>query len=335
MGVAWQIRPVCEPTDTNLTHMEGRTSGVSTASEMGNLQVEAKYVRSAEHKQRMTPEKPGKDQKAGKAGKAGRAGRAFCLGMTMLTLAPLVQAATAGEPAFLVLSVRDVGGFVPQQYLFDRLPTVAVYSDGTVLAARTVQTAIYPGPAAPTIVRKISAAAVPRIVNAATKAGATNPKFDFGSPPVADVSSTEIVTRASRGAPTTKLIIYALNFTYGLTKSQIAARNDVAKFIDDVANMSGTLIWTKNMPSPWVSTRWAYAAAPALPDSFSVTRPWFGAQLKSPVSCALFTSTENSKLRALLPTLNQASRWTSAGKTWQVRLRPLFPHENSCGDFLN
>ena len=318
--------------------MERCPSGVKTGGELDNLQAGAKGLRAAEHKQSMTP------KKAGKAGKAGKTRRAFCLGMTMLTLAglPLMQAATAGEPAFLVLSVRDVGGFVPQQYLFDRLPTVAVYSDGTVLSSRTVQTAIYPGPAAiypgpaaPTIVRKISAAAVPRILNAAMKAGATNPKFDFGYPSVADVTSTEIVSRASRGAPTTKLFIYALNFTFGLTKSQIAARNDVAKFVDDVANMSGTLIWTKNLPSPWVSTRWAYAATQAQPDSFSVTRPWFGAPLKSSVSCALFTSTENAKLRSLLPLLNQASRWTSAGKTWQVRLRPLFPHENSCGDFLN
>lgn len=249
------------------------------------------------------------------------------------SLAAAPAPATAASSPFLMLQVRLTGGFIPQEFLFDRVPTVAVYSDGTVLSSQVATTAIYPGPAAPTILRKMAKADLGRIMQAAAAAKLTDPKFDFGNPPVADAPATEVTWRFSQGGATFTRAINALGIgDYGLTKEQSAARNAAQGFIDALSGFSGKLIWTKSMPTPWVSSRWLYSAAVGLPDEMSVVRPWIGPALGKPVMCSAFTSAQNTKLRALLPKLNQATRWLSGRQTWQVRLRPLLPHESDCAD---
>lgn len=251
------------------------------------------------------------------------------------SLAAAPQTASAAAGPFVMLQVRLTGGFVPQQWLFNRVPTVVVLSDGNVYSSNVVTTMRYPGPAAPQLLRKMAKADLSRIMRAAAAARLTDPKFDFGIPPVADAPDTEITWRMSQGGATYTRSIYALGIgDFGLRKEQAAAREEAQTFIANLSSFSGTLIWTKSMPTSWVSTRWAYQAEQSLPEQMSVVRPWIGSALTKPVMCEEFSASQNSRLRAVLPKLDQASRWLSNKQTWQVRLRPLLPHENGCSDIF-
>ncbi|NBW73963.1 MAG: hypothetical protein EBR26_06155, partial [Microbacteriaceae bacterium] len=70
-------------------------------------------------------------------------------------------------------------------------------------------------------------------------------------------------------------------------------------------------------------------------DEFSVVRPWFGSKpLNTNRICQEMSTLENSRFNALLPKLNQASRFTSGGQTWRLSVRPLFPHESGCAGII-
>ncbi|MBU6213321.1 MAG: hypothetical protein KGP01_02570 [Actinomycetales bacterium] len=256
----------------------------------------------------------------------------FMLGATVLAPATAAAPAAPATQPYVVLSVSQSGGFVPMEWAHMRTPQAVLYSDGTLLATSLVTTAIYPGPAAPTVLRKVAPGSIQLILAAADAAKVTDPKFDWGIPGVADVPSTDFISQRAPKGPTTFVSVYALGMTGpGLTRTQVAARKAAAGLVSDLTSFSGTLIPTKSMPTRWVSPRWAFWATPAQADEFSVVRRWFGAKpLRESTTCVDFTTTENRTLVSLLPKLNQASRWLSDGKTWQLRLRPLFPHEAGC-----
>ena len=250
-------------------------------------------------------------------------------------LLPPITAAVTAAPitqTYPVLSVSQSGGFVPVEWAHMRTPEAVLYSDGTLLATSLVTTMIYPGPAAPTILRKVAPGSIGRILSAADDAKLTDPQFDWGIPGVTDAPNTDVTSQRSPLGRTTFVSVYALGINgRGLTRSQVGARAAADGFVSSLTSFSGTLIPTKSRPTAWVSPRWAYWATPAEPDRFSVVRRWFGAKpLQTSVVCVDFTTAENRTLVSLLPKLNQASRWQSGGKTWQLRLRPLFPHETGC-----
>ena len=256
----------------------------------------------------------------------------------MLSAAALVAGLIVGasSPAaaatpYAVLVIEDSGGFMPPSWAMRRTPRVAVYSDGTIYATSQVQTMQYPGPAAPGIRRK-AGASIMRILAAADAAKVTDPKFDWGFPGIADAPSTVFKIQRSARGPVMRIDIYALGIDgFGLTKEQTAARSLAAKLVDRLQSFDNQLVPTKSMPTTWTSTRWAYSAEPMARDEFSVVRPWISKKVLSatPV-CNELTAAENRVLVALLPKLNQSSRWTSDKRLWNVNLRPLFPHESGC-----
>lgn len=255
------------------------------------------------------------------------------LALTLLTpLATAGAAASAAAPAYVVLGISQSGGFISQAGASLRTPDAVLYSDGNLLVTSRVTTAVYPGPAAPTIMRKVAASAIPRVLAAADAAKVTDTDFQWGFPPLADVPDTDFTVQRSSRGPVSTVSIYALGFTGpGLTKAQVAARVAAQAFVGKLVSFDGTLVPTKSMPVPWVSPRWAYVAQPTPADEFSTIRPWLGSTpLRQTMTCVDFTAAENRKLIALLPKLNQASRWRSEGKIWQVALRPLFPHQSTC-----
>lgn len=261
------------------------------------------------------------------------AAMALVLGAALLAPTQVgTSAASAATQPYVVLSISQSGGYVPWQWAQMRTPDAVLYSDGTLLANQPIMTAVYPGPAAPSILRKVSTMSIPRILAAADAAKVTNPKFDWGMPWVADVPNTDFVTQRSAKGPSTLVSVYAVGFTGpGLTKEQSAARVAASDFASKVQSFHGTLVPTKSMPTPWISPRWSYVAMPASADELSTVRPWFGAKpLTETNMCVDLSASENRKLIALLPKLNQASRWRSGGQTWQLMLRPLFPHETGC-----
>ena len=242
-----------------------------------------------------------------------------------------VQAKQTINPAYPVLVVRNVGGFIAPNSQFAYPARLTVYSNGTVLF-RGTDGLVYPGPAAATVLRRLVPNDVSRIINGAIQAHVTDSKFDWGSPAVADVPSTVIVLRQSRGAAASRIVIDALDMDMGLTKQQVAARKVLRTYLNAIEMGLGPYITSHAHPQTWKSGRWAYIEMPGSKVTSTVTRRWFGKTLVNDGECKLMTKTENEQLLQLLPKLNSASRWTSGGKTWQVSLRPLLPHERSCRD---
>lgn len=260
-----------------------------------------------------------------------RLAAAICLVVSLGTAAAASAPATAASPVFPVLVIETSGGFIPPKWAMLRTPRVAVYSDGSVFATMDVTTMIYPGPAAPSIQRKVGASTL-RILAAADAANVTNPKFDWGIPPVADAPDTVFRIQRSPRGPVITTTIYALGIgDYGLTKEQSAARSAAERLVTRLQSFDNTLIPTKSLPSKWTASRWVYSAQPMGRDEFSVVRPWVSTKpLAETPLCNDLTAAENRKLVSLLPRLNQSSRWTSDKRLWATSLRPLFPHETGC-----
>lgn len=247
--------------------------------------------------------------------------------------AKLAPAQAAATP-YVTLSVRQTGGYAPEQTLLMRTPQAVLYSDGALLATSPAPAASYPGPAAPTILRKSVSSSVKQILAAADAAKVTDPKFDWGFPNVADAPDTEFTVQRSAKTANVKVVVYALGIAGpDLSRAQVTARAAASDFVQKLQAFNSSLITSSSKPVRWVSPRWVIWASPASANQYSVIRQWFGAkQLSAAAGCVTLSSAENRKLVSALPQLNAASRWISAGKTWQVQLRPLFPHESGCSD---
>ena len=263
---------------------------------------------------------------------AASATAALSAGMLVAGLIAGAASPAAAATPYAVLVIEDSGGFMPPSWAMRRTPRVAIYSDGTIYATSQAQTLQYPGPAAPGIRRK-AGASIMRILAAAEAAKVTDPTFDWGLPGIADAPSTVFKIQRSARGPVVRVDIYALGIDgFGLTKEQTAARTLAAALADRLQSFDNQLVPTKSMPTTWTSTRWAYSAEPMARDGFSVVRPWISKKaLSTTPMCNELTVAENRAIVALLPKLNQASRWTSDKRLWNVNLRPLFPHESGCG----
>jgi hypothetical protein len=240
--------------------------------------------------------------------------------------------ATTPPARFVSLLIQQTGGFTPMEYDFSRTPAV-LYSDGLLIVPQRIQTLQYPGQFVSSFQQKREPASVQRFLAAAQKLHLTDPKFDWGTTWIADAPDTMFVTQISPKAPQTKLFIYALGYDGDVTpKSKLDARRAASKFKDKVESFSSEFMWTKSRPTIWKPTRWLYMASPSDSDPQMMNlHKWIGASpLKWTQYCAAMTAGENLKFNSLLPKLNSASRFSSAGKLWRVTVRPLFPHETGC-----
>ncbi len=110
----------------------------------------------------------------------------------------------------VLLKVSYEGGFVAPSTLATRLPTFALYGDGTILVPGA-EDAIYPGPALPSIeARTVSEAGIQAILRAAIDAGLEHDGDygDMGQMGVADAATTVFVLQAD--GKTHRVSAYAL-----------------------------------------------------------------------------------------------------------------------------
>ena len=238
----------------------------------------------------------------------------------------------AGKPrTFPMLVVSESGGFVPVEYNFTRLPKIVLLSDGRMITRSEIYPAVYPGPAVQTLLVKNVGNSIPRIASALKGTQLVNPKFDWGFPGVADVTNTDVTSKFQSQVRATSVSVYALDFPgFGLTDQQAKERKRASKLLNDLQAFSNKYIFTKSLPTVWISDRWAYQVREAVPNELSTTRNWFGSALTKPVACAMFTKTETAILLKQLSKINQATVFKSGGKLWSVALRPLLPHETGC-----
>ena len=237
----------------------------------------------------------------------------------------------AKQRTYVVALATTSGGFVPFDYNFTRLPMFVIYSDGQMIATSQITTQQYPGPALPTLMTKNVNFDMQRIVKALDAAKLTDPKFDWGMPPVADVPNTEVLTQLSANKRISRVSVFALGMTGpGLKKSQVKYRLKASRLLDDLQGFSNKYIWSKSMQAAWTPKKYLYQVRAAEPTEYSNTLDWVGETLTKDSKCAVLGTTDSAKITKLGAQINQETLWNSEGKTWRVNLRPLLPHETGC-----
>jgi hypothetical protein len=238
-----------------------------------------------------------------------------------------------------VIRVDHVGGFVAVTEIVGRLPVVSVHGDGRVITEGPVP-AIYPGPALPNVQQqKIPPERVGALVRMVLDSAVAT-DTDFGRPSVTDAATTRVTVTTSEGVR--RLEVYALDLPTddldgGLTEAQRAARKKLTDLIAELQNQAAS--------EPYPVTALAAIASPypnPIPADLPSPPPavaWAGPTLPGDavgpgavLGCVAVTGDAARAVLATAATANAATPWTSGGRTWSLRLRPLLPDESGCAD---
>ncbi|MBE3203284.1 MULTISPECIES: hypothetical protein [Parafrankia] len=273
------------------------------------------------------------------------------------------------NPGTVAIRVDVLGGMVAPDTQAVRLPKVVVYEDGRVIS-QDPASAVEPGPALPAVqLRRISAADVRGLVERAVAAGAGGHR-DFGQPRITDSSSTLFTVRTSDGVRTTS--VYALSeYSHviggsGLTARQRSARKDLQRLLDALIDLPATLgpravsdagpyvpaavaalvepVPAESAPIGPVSAGPVSAeSAPAGPMAVTTASgpAWPGPPLPGEpfgsltrITCATVRGDQARAVLAAASTAVSTALWTSDGRQWRIRFRPLLPEESGCADLL-
>jgi hypothetical protein len=248
----------------------------------------------------------------------------------------------------LVLRVEHVGGFMPAQWTYGRLPISSLYADGRLITEGPMP-ASYPGPALPNVqVQELDAATVQEAADRAVAAGIAE-RGDLGSPPIADAPSTRFTLGTAEGVVTRD--VYALSEfdgeDVGLTEEQVADRarlRELLTFLSDLGQRPSPD--GRAAVEPYVPEAVAAISAPWTdPDDRldHPERPWPGPALPGApigalpgVGCLTATGDEATAVLAAAEDANALTPWLSAdGVRWSVLFRPLLPDESSCADLTD
>jgi hypothetical protein len=250
--------------------------------------------------------------------------------------------APAEGPGRLVLQVEHVGGFVTPEMLAGRLPLVAVYSDGRVIA-QGPQIAIYPAPALPNLlVWQLDEAGVQTVVDRAVAAGVTG-TGDLGSPPVADAPATRFTLVTEEGTYVREVqALFELPDDGGLTPEQRTTRGELMGLVGVLTSPEGP--FGAAGPESYrpdavcaVVTEWAPGPEPEL---VQPEVAWPGPALPGEpleerlgLSCVVARGAEAAAVLEAAAGANALTPWTAEdGGRWALTLRPLLPHETGCAD---
>lgn len=280
--------------------------------------------------------------------------------VTMLLLGACAQPTAAGAPGSspapdnssappapgaddaLVLRVSSAGGFVPASTLVGRLPQTSVYADGRVIFEGPVP-ASYPGPALPNLQwGTISPAVLQQLIDKAVAAG-VKPGTDFGQPGVADAPTTEVTVRTAAGEQTVGAVALreARPDDPRLTKAQQEARTKLRTFVDELNDVSTTLMTSQPQqyrPEALAALVQPYAEPDGQPGR-PATAEWPGPALPgeklSPtvqLTCVTATGEQLDAVLAAAKSATANTPWVWADTSWSVLLRPLLPEETGCAD---
>jgi hypothetical protein len=244
-------------------------------------------------------------------------------------------------PGRLVLEVAHVGGFTTPEALAARLPLVAVYGDGRVVAPGA-QIEIYPPPALPPLqVWRLGAEGVQAVVDRAVTAGVTG-TADLGTPPIADVPATRFTLVTDQGTTVREVqALVELPDDSGLTPEQQAARGELLGLLDVLTSPEPL---GATGPEPFeptavaaVVTPWTPPPDPAL---VQPEAPWPGPALPGEplpgglgLSCVVARGEETGAVLGAAASATTLTPWVAGdGSRWLLTLRPLLPHETGCAD---
>ena len=251
------------------------------------------------------------------------------------------------SPDQVLMKVSVEGGFVAPSTLATRLPTFALYGDGTILVPGP-EDATYPGPALPSIVaRTVSEDGIQAILRAAIAAGLERDGDygDMGQMGVADAATTVFVLQVD--GQTHRVSAYALGMEDRQQPGQPDAIWRMRRALQHLVQQLGeleTLVPAGSLgpDRPYEGTSARLFVAPYEPDAqlpqtpivWPLEAPLAGFGASAPVMgdarCGVVSGDDWSAVRPLAAKANQLTPWTSDGKRYAIAFRPLLPDETGC-----
>ncbi len=244
----------------------------------------------------------------------------------------------------LVLQVRRVGGFLPARVFAD-VPTATVLGDGTMII-EGAQIEIFPPPALPPLFQvRLSQEGLQEVLAHAKEAGLLSPPPDYGTPPVADATTTVITVHAEGEQVTHE--IYALaeaaSDTPGLSERQEQRREGVLRFVGALGAPDQGLVPPEEVSraTPFAAQRFAIRAQPAPPGDEEPVEGIEPQVLEWPVpevdlggaaECRIVHGEQAARLAEALTGATTLTRFRQEGVAYQLAVRPLVPPEETCED---
>lgn len=247
----------------------------------------------------------------------------------------------------VVLRISHRGGFVPSDFAFGALPTVAVYGDGRVLTAGP-EPAIYPGRALPSVqVARISPADVDRLVADARSAGVDGRDWDGMAQRVTDVGSTVFGLTTADGK-TVETEVYALDMSQDsgnasqLSEEERAAHKQLAAFRAALTDLERHLgaghvsATTEHEPTSVAVLALPYGEV-STEEPAPGTAVWKGPDPRTGSRyldghCVVVSGPAWDLVRPDVRQAARNTRWTAATATYRMTFRPLLPEERDCAD---
>jgi len=245
-------------------------------------------------------------------------------------------------PHDLILRIDLVGGFIAPQAQLRRVPVLALYGDGRLVAPGP-QIEIYPGPALPNLqVRIVSEAGIQAILAAARDAGLLGPDRDFGGPRMPDAPTTTFTVVADGARHV--ISVQGLGTVGPAASSPGGDSEALAKLVAFQSKVTDLQAW---LPSgslgpeqTFLTDEMRVYVLPYQPqqDLPQRTLDWpagsFGGFLPvldvTGIRCG---AVSGSSLRAVLATAraaNELTPWRADGRLWTLVFRPLLPDESGC-----
>ncbi len=244
-----------------------------------------------------------------------------------------------GDSEQAVIEISSGGGLAPSvMRVSDTLPRVWISGYGHYL--RRPATGVE-SPAMPVLEeRRLSEAAVLRLLEDARGAGLLAESPDYGTPRIYDAMNTRIVVVAD--GTRHEVLVQALGYpVVDLDAATTAARQRVSQFVDD-AEHPGRLPGAGAAQTYTPTQAAVFVLGPAAPGTTAVPASWplgdlatIGAAVQSPAPGARCVVVAGSDLRAVAAAADGVAAfapWQSGKSLWDIAIRPLLPDEHSCAD---
>lgn len=247
----------------------------------------------------------------------------------------------------LVVQVRHVGGLRSADEAFSDLTAATLVGNG-VLVFEGAQIEIFPPPMLPSLWRiDVGHDGVQAVLQRADESGLLSSAPDYGRPPIADATTTVVEIHAQDRLYVHE--IYALHqgdtAVPGLSSEQLERRQQVADFASVLTVPDIELGSNVPRPDPYRAEAIALRASAVnpgdeiehAPDDMTpevVEWPLPGISLAQSSDCVLIEGPDSGQLYEVLELASAATRFHQDGDTFTLQLRPLLPHEDSCGDVV-
>jgi hypothetical protein len=252
-------------------------------------------------------------------------------------------------PDDLVLRVDLVGGFVPPNLLFSRVPSFSLYGDGRVIV-EGAHTEIYPQPALlALLVQRVTPEGVQRLLELARDAGLLGPDASYTTMHVSDMPTTVFTVNADGSRHVVQ--VYGLGVDTsgaGMSDSERAARKALSAFLGKLGDLRATLgsdqvrdageytptalrlLVTDGRPATDPGLQEPEVAWPLDSPLASFGKPLEPGATRSVSRCGVVRGDDLDRLLPAVREATEISPWTSAGATFGITFRPLLPDEDGC-----